>query len=224
MTDRLFIGEKNYSSWSLRPWLTLKWAGIPFEEVLIPLQQPGFGAQKIAEILAVSPSGHVPAFHAGRLVIWDSLAIAEWVAEQEPSLWPSDAAVRAVARSATAEMHSGFLAVRRAMPMNITRRCIAQTWREDTMQAIARLEELWEECRTLYGAHGPWLFGKRSIADAFFTPVATRFRSYSVGLRGVSAAYCKTLLGDADFCQWEAAAVPNSWDAPGYPVVDGLYE
>lgn len=223
MNNRLFIGPKNYSSWSLRPWLALKWAHIPFEEVLIPLDQPGYGIQGIAEVLAVSPNGTVPALHVGDLMIWDTLAIVEWAAEQVPSLWPTDPAVRAVARSATAEMHSGFAALRRSLPMNITGRCPAQPWPEDTVRAIARIETLWADCRSRFGASGPWLFGNRSIADAFYAPVATRLRSYSVELSTVANAYRDTLLEDETFREWEAASIPDSWDSPGYPIIDRLY-
>lgn len=125
MATVLFVGNKNFSSWSLRPWLCLRWAGIAFEERVIRLDQPGYGERRIAEVLAVSSAGTVPALEVDGLSIWDSLAIAEWAAEQVASgvLWPADPSVRAVARAATAEMHSGFAAVRRDLPMNLRRRC-----------------------------------------------------------------------------------------------------
>jgi glutathione S-transferase len=223
MTNRLFIGPKNYSSWSLRPWLALKWAAIPFEEIIIPLAQPGYGEQSIADVLAVTPNGTVPAFHHGDHVIWDTMAIAEWAAEQKPALWPTEQMVRAVARSATSEMHSGFGALRRDLPMNITRRCPAQPWAGDTARSIARIEKLWEHCRARYGQTGPWLFGERSIADAFFAPIATRFRTYSVPLSPIAEAYRDTVLSDASFLEWEEECIPDSWDTPGYPVIDRLY-
>lgn len=225
MKLQLLIGPKNYSSWSLRPWLCLKWAGIPFEERMVDLAQPGYGKQGIAEILEISRSGRVPILRGGNLVVWDSLAIAEWAAENSrgAKLWPEDAAARAEARAASAEMHSGFSDLRRDLPMNITRRCAAQTWPIETAAQIARVEELWTSSRQKYQSLGPWLFGARSIADAFYAPVATRFRTYSVKLGSAAQAYMETMLDDADFKRWEAGAEPNSWDRPGYPIIDRLY-
>lgn len=226
MKLQLLIGPKNYSSWSLRPWLCLKWAGIPFEERMIDLAQSGYGKQGIAEILDVSRSGRVPILRGDDFVVWDSLAIAEWAAEnvREAKLWPEQTQVRAEARSATAEMHSGFSDLRRDLPMNIARRCPAQSWAAGTAAQIERIEEIWTSCRQKYGSRGPWLFGARSVADAFYAPVATRFRTYGVDLGPVAQEYRDTVLGDADFKLWEAGAVPNSWDKPGYPVIDRLYE
>lgn len=234
MSNVLFIGYKNYSSWSLRPWLVLRWAGIPFEERVLRLDQPGYGQQQIADVKAVAPNGTVPALHADglsdtpgdRLVIWDSLAIAEWAAEQVAPgvLWPQDPALRAQARSATCEMHSGFGAVRRDLSMNIRRRMErAPVWPEDTRRQLARLDELWSGLRAQHSHRGPWLFGMRSIADAFFTPVATRLRTYAVELSEAAAAYRDTLLGDADFLVWEADCIGDSWDASGHSIIDGLY-
>jgi glutathione S-transferase len=225
MTNVLFVGNKNYSSWSLRAWLCLRWAGIPFQERLIQLDQPGYGEQRIAQVLHASPNGRVPCLHADDLVVWDSLAIAEWVAEQrtKEDAWPADARQRAEARSITAEMHSGFSALRQNLPMNILRRCAAQPWDKATQSDIARIDSIWTTLRTRAEALGPWLFGTRSIADAFYAPVATRMRTYSVRLSPLSQNYCKTVLTDADFKDWESASVPNSWDRPGYPVIDGMY-
>jgi glutathione S-transferase len=221
----LTIGNKNYSSWSLRPWLCLRWAGIAFREHLVRLDAPGYGQGGVAAVKAVSPSGTVPVLQVGTLTIWDSLAIAEWAAEQvSPGvLWPQEAARRAEARAATAEMHAGFAPVRRDLPMNIHRRCPPQPWAAETERSLARLTTLWEECRARYASEGPWLFGTRSIADAFYTPVATRLRSYGVALPAAAAAYRDTLLADADFLAWEADSQPNSWDVSGYSVIDRLY-
>ena len=226
MSNVLFIGYKNYSSWSLRPWLVLRWGGIPFEERVLRLDQPGYGRQEIAEVKAVSPNGTVPALDADGATIWDSLAIAEWAAEQVAPgvLWPEDPALRAQARSAACEMHSGFAAVRRDLSMNIHRRLDAQPdWPDDTRRALARIDELWRGLRERHAHLGPWLFGRRSIADAFFTPVATRLRTYAVPLSTIATAYRDTLLSDPDFLAWEADAIPDSWDASGYSVIDGLY-
>jgi glutathione S-transferase len=226
MTNILHLGNKNYSSWSLRPWLCLRWGGIPFQEHLIRLDQPGYGKQAIAEVKAVAPNGTVPALNADGVTIWDSLAIAEWAAEQVAPgvLWPADPALRAQARSATCEMHSGFAAVRRDLSMNIHRRLAHQPdWPEDTRTALARIEALWTSSREQHGATGPFLFGQRSIADAFFTPVAARLRTYAVPMPAIAEAYRDTLLADPDFHVWEADSLPDSWDASGYSVIDGLH-
>lgn len=223
MTNTLFIGPKNYSSWSLRPWLVLRWGGIDFNEKYIPLDQPGYGIGQIAEVKAVSPSGTVPALHVDDLVIWDTLAISEWAAEQVPALWPADAAVRAQARAVVAEMHSGFAGIRRDLTMNIKRRCASQAWPDDTQRNLQRLFELWADCRGRFKKDGPWLFGTRSIADAFYTPVATRLRTYSVPLDADCQSYVDTLLNDEDFLAWEKVCETDVWDQPGYPVIDGLY-
>lgn len=223
MANVLYIGGKNYSSWSLRPWLVLRWAGIAFEERLIRLDQPGYGAQGIAEILGVSPNGRVPCLHADDLVIWDSLAIAEWAAEAVPALWPADKRKRAEARSVTAEMHSGFSSVRNDLPMNIRRRVKAQDWRPETRAELARLDRLWKNLRERHASDGSWLFGARSIADAFYAPVAARVRTYGVSLSAPATAWCEAVYADADFRAWEEASIPNSWDASGYSVIDGKY-
>ncbi len=201
----LYLGNPNYSSWSLRPWLCLKWARVDFDEQFIELDAPGYGDAKIAAVLAVSPSGRVPALHVGDTVIWDSLAIAEWAAEQasgEPLL-PADQLLRAQVRSATAEMHSGFAAVRRDLPMNIRRRCTARGLPAETLADIARADALWSGLRAAHASDGPHLFGRRSIADAFYTPVATRFRTYGIKLSALAQAYCDTLLADTAFREWE---------------------
>lgn len=204
MTTTLFIGPRNYSSWSLRPWLVLKWAGILFEERLVDLDAPGYGERKIAAVAAVSPGGTVPALLHGDLKLWDSLAISEWAAEQKPGvLWPKAAHARALARAVTCEMHSGFGGVRRNLSMNIRRRCEAKDLPADTLRDIARIEEIWTEYRNAHRGEGVHLFGARSIADAFFTPVATRFRTYGVKLGPVAQSYVETLLADAAFREWE---------------------
>lgn len=203
----LHIGNKNYSSWSLRPWLALTWGGISFEEHLIPLGGPGYGKSKIAEVLQVSPSGRIPVLHVGELIIHDSLAICEWAAEQAPSLWPADPATRAIARAISAEMHAGFSSLRHQLPMNIRRKTPARDWNEDTRADIARVQEIWTSTRARHAAQGPWLFGTRTIADAMYAPVCTRFRTYGVALDATCQAYCETLFADPGFHAWEAAAL-----------------
>jgi glutathione S-transferase len=225
MTRTLYIGNKNYSSWSLRPWLCLRWAGIAFEEREVRLDQPGYGRQAIDEILKVSPNGRVPCLHADGHTIWDSLAIAEWAAEEKPNagLWPPDRPTRAHARSVVAEMHAGFASLRRDLSMNIRRRVAVSNWPVETRADIDRIDAMWSDLRTRYGKAGPWLFGARTIADAFYAPVATRMRTYGVTLSPPAQSFCEAVFADPDFRAWETASVPNSWDASGYSVIDGLY-
>jgi glutathione S-transferase len=216
MPNMLYIGNKNYSSWSLRPWLCLRWGGIPFEETVIRLDQPGHGRQQIAAVKAVSPSGTVPVLNADGVVIWDSLAIAEWAAEHTVPglLWPIDPALRAQARSATCEMHSSFAAVRRDLPMNIHHRLSTQSdWPEDTRAGLTRIDALWTDLRERHAHLGPFLFGQPCIADAFFAPIATRLRSYAVPVSAVAGVYRDTLLNDPDVLAWERDSLPDSWDA-----------
>lgn len=208
----LYIGNKNYSSWSMRPWLALRWGGVPFEERVIPLGGPGYGKSRIPEVLAVSPSGRVPALSVEGVTIWDSLAICEWAAERAPSLWPADPIIRALARAAACEMHSGFAALRRDLSMNIRRRTSPRDWPEDTRADIARVEELWSDL--LARSRGPFLFGGKSIADAMYAPVCTRLRTYGVAVAPAAQAYCEAIFADADFRDWEAAAAAEPWTIP----------
>jgi glutathione S-transferase len=208
MAMTFYYAVRNYSSWSLRPWLALTWAGLKFEERFVDLDQDGYGESAVKEARAVSPSGKVPALVVDGLTIWDSLSICEWAAEESPAaqLWPRDRRVRAEARSAAAEMHSGFPALRRDLTMNIRRRVAAQNWADDVKRDIARMTELWTTFRASPRGEGHYLFGARSIADAFFTPVATRFRTYSVTLPPLAQAYADTLLADPAFLEWERRA------------------
>lgn len=157
----------------------------------------------------------MPALQIGDLAIWDSLAIAEWTAEHAPqaALWPRDPAQRALARAVTCEMHSGFSVLRAALPMNIRRRCPAQNWSKDVRLDLARIEDIFTQCRNEHGKAGPYLFGERSIADAFYTPVATRLRTYGVESGRVAQDYCATLLADDAFLEWEKLAQAE-WKGP----------
>jgi glutathione S-transferase len=203
----LHIGNKNYSSWSMRPWLALKWGGVPFEENVIALGGEGYGLSEIKEVRAVSPSGRVPALHVGDHVIYESLAICEWAAEQTPSLWPADPLVRAEARAAASEMHAGFFALRAAMSCNIRRRVERQPeWNSATRADLSRLFELWGGLRARYGDRGQFLFGQRTIADAMFAPVCTRLRTYAVETPEIAQAYCAAIFADPAFKEWEQAA------------------
>lgn len=196
----------------MRPWLALTWGGVAFEEKLIPLGGEGYGKSQIREVLAVSPSGRVPALHVDGIVVHDSLAICEWAAERAPSLWPTDAAVRAVARSAAAEMHAGFAALRNALSMNIRRRLErAPDVSAEARADLDRLYALWSGLRATYGKGGPYLFGARSIADAMYAPVATRLRTYAIPTPPEAAAYCDAIFADAAFKAWESAALAETW-------------
>lgn len=208
----LHIGNKNYSSWSMRPWLALKWGGVPFEEHIIPLGGEGYGRSQIKEVRAVSPTGRVPALHVGDVVIYESLAICEWAGEQTPSLWPSDPLVRGEARAAACEMHAGFAAIRRDMSCNVRRRLEKQPdWPADTREDLDRLYALWGGLRARFGGDGEFLFGPRSIADAMFAPVCTRLRTYKVDAPDIAVAYCAAIFADPVFQEWERAAIAEPW-------------
>jgi glutathione S-transferase len=210
MAYTLIIGDKNYSSWSLRPWLAMKHAGIPFAEARIRLRQP----ETKAEILRHSPSGKVPALKTDGLVVCDSLAILEYLAEAPPqaSLWPKDKATRAVARSVSAEMHSGFATLRNEMPMDLLSTLPAPPIGEALRGEIARIVEIWRGLRVEYAKHaGAFLFGAFSNADAMFAPVATRFRTYRVDLSafgddGTAQSYAETLLALPAMAEWTKGA------------------
>lgn len=206
---QLIIGDKNWSTWSMRPWLVLERHSIPFEERHIRLRQD----DTQAKIAPLSPSGKIPALIDGDLLVCDSLAICEYLADRYPEkgLWPSDQNARALARSAAAEMHSGFGPLRKECPMDLTLRTTLELG-EDTQKDVRRLVILWAGLRGRYAAAGPFLTGDWSIADAFFTPVATRLRTYGVNLAdygddGVAQAYVETLLSTTEFLAWEKGAL-----------------
>jgi glutathione S-transferase len=176
MTDRtLVIGNKNYSSWSLRAWLLLRQAGIPFREIRIPLDQD----TTHAAILKHSPTGKVPAVIDGNLTVWESLAVCEWAADRFPEkgLWPTDREVRAAARAVATEMHGGFPALRQNLPMDIRRRYPNHSWPAVAQADIDRVQAIWRDCRQRFGAGGPFLVGRFCVAEAMYAPVAARFRS-----------------------------------------------
>ena len=204
----LSVGSKNVSSWSLRPWLVMKMARIPFEEVRIRLRTP----ESKAEILAVSPSGKVPALKieedGASQTVWDSLAISETLAERHPEarLWPEKAAPRACARSITAEMHSGFPNLRRVLSMDITARHPTPALEDEVQAEIARVVAIWTEALNRHEGEGGFLFGRFSIADAFFAPVVTRFETYAVHLPAVAQAYAQRILALPAMHEWTAAA------------------
>jgi glutathione S-transferase len=198
----------------MRPWLALRWGNLAFETRVLPLGGPGYGTRESPAVLAISATGTVPALHFGEGSISDSLAISEWAAEQAPSLWPSDPMARSYARAAACEMHAGFSALRSAFPCNIRRRAGARALSDEVKREVARLDGLWTQLRGRFGANGPYLFGQKTIADAFFTPVATRFRTYGVDLQGQAGVYVQTLLSDPEFREWESLAEQEPWTIP----------
>ena len=197
----LYIGNKNYSSWSLRAWVLMRAAGIPFQERRILLSTP----ESRQRLLAVSPSGRVPCLHDGDTVVWDTLAIAEYLAERHPGLWPAASAARAWARCVAAEMHSGFADLRTQFSMDLRRRETARP-APGTATDIARIDTIWREGRERFGQEGEFLCGAFGIVDAFWCPVAYRFRSYGVALTGASASYCRSLLAFPAMQEWAADA------------------
>lgn len=205
----LYIGNRNISSWSLRPWLALKAAGAAFEEKLIVLRATDATDYRdglAADLLAVNPAGHVPALHDGDLVVWESLAICEYVAELFPDagLWPADRRARAKARALAAEMHAGFADMRREMSMDIGGRHPGKAFSTGAMADAGRAIAIWEECLAETG--GPFLFGRFGIADAMFAPVATRFRTYGVALPPAASAYAAAVLAYPPMVEWCKAA------------------
>lgn len=202
----LVLGNKNFSSWSLRPWLALRQAGIPFEERVMLFETPGWRD----EILKYSPTRKVPALRDGDLVVVESLAICEYVAEKFPAagLWPDDIAARAVARSVATEMHAGFGAMRGALYMDIAARHTKDVLTPETKADVERVQTIWEECRTKFGAGGPFLFGRFSIADAMFAPVVFRFLTWNIPVTKPAAkAWYETMLALPAMKEWEAAGL-----------------
>jgi glutathione S-transferase len=221
MNYRLVIGNKNTSSWSMRPWLVLRHAGIAFSEINIDLRAPDAKAQ----ILAHSPSGKVPALVVGDpaadgFVIWDTLAIIEYLAETHPDahLWPADSRARAFARAVSAEMHSGFQQLREHCPMDLLARTPRDTLAEPVAADVRRIVAIWRDCRRRFGSAGPHLFGAFSAADAMYAPVASRFRTYVPNLAahgddGVAAQYVATVFANPAMREWQDGAEAKRKDA-----------
>jgi glutathione S-transferase len=200
----LVIGSKNFSSWSMRPWLALKQCEVPFDEVVVPLYHPDTDER----IRPHSPSGFVPVLKDGPLTVWDSMAICEYIAERFPEagLWPSEVEARAVARSVSAEMHSGFAEMRRCLNMNCKAVFPGFKVPDEAARDVARVKAIWGNCRRRYGSGGDFLFGAFSIADAMYAPVVSRFQTYDVKLEGAAADYAAAVRGLADLREWVAAA------------------
>jgi glutathione S-transferase len=209
MTLKLVIGNKNYSSWSMRPWLALRANGIAFDEIFIPLYTGQADKQRI---LGFTHSGKVPALIDGDVTVWDSLAIIEYAAERfaDAQLWPEDRAMRAHARSISAEMHSGFMALRNQCGMNLHRPVRAIALSADAGADIARIQQIWLECRARHGKLGPFLFGAFGAADAMFAPVVHRFRSYAIAVKPEAQAYMDTMMSLPAFQEWTRAALAET--------------
>lgn len=208
----LIIANKNYSSWSLRPWLAMTMAGLDFDETLILLDTPGTKKQ-IAEH---SKAGRVPILRHGKVTVWETLAILEYLAETFPekNFWPKAKAARAVARSISNEMHAGFSGLRNACPMNLRRPQKPVVLNEATRADIARIEEIWRDCRKTYGKGGKFLFGKFCNADAMFAPVVTRFETYAIPVAKDTRAYMDAVLATKAFQKWKSAALKETWIVP----------
>jgi glutathione S-transferase len=224
MALKLIIGNKNYSSWSLRPWIAMKVAGITFDEQVIPLYEPGSREQ----ILKYSPAGKVPVLIDGETHIWESLAILEYLAEKFPKagLWPADPAARGQARAVASEMHAGFQALRKNCPMNLWLPVKKRPQPDDVMENVRRIDALWSDCRSRYGKAGPFLFGSFCAADAMYAPVASRLHTYDIAVSAVSRAYIDTILALPAFAEWRAAGLKETWvmqgNEPDWPVVRGI--
>jgi glutathione S-transferase len=201
----IYLGNRNYASWSLRAWLALKATGAAFEEVVIPILVPG----SKETLLKYSPSGKVPALHHGDIVVWDSLAICGYLGDIFPDagLWPTDPAAKAMARSTSAEMHSSFMMLRREFPMNIRSSFPGREISPEAQADINRVMVIWRQCRNRFGEkNGDFLFGPFTIADAMYAPVVTRFRTYKIDLEREADAYCDAITALPAMQEWAAAA------------------
>ena len=209
MSLKLVIGNKNYSSWSMRPWLAMRATQIAFEEIFIPLYT---GQNDKNRILAFARSGKVPILIDGETTVWDSLAIIEYLAERFPDarLWPENRAERAHARSISAEMHSGFLSLRSECGMNLHRPVGAIKLSEDARADVARVQEIWTDCRARYGKRGPFLFGAFGAADAMFAPVVHRFRTYAIAVSLDVKTYLETMMALPAFGEWSEAGLAET--------------
>ncbi len=204
----LVIGNKNYSSWSLRPWIVLTHFKIPFNEVLIPLALP----ESKKQVLKYSPTGKVPLLKYGKITVWESLAICDYVADLFPkkNMWPKDPAKRAYARSVASEMHAGFFNLRKACPMNVKKRTTINLTPE-VEKDIKRITTMWDDARKRFGKGGDFLFGDFSIADAMYMPIVARFRTYNISVGKSARKYMDTMLNLPAFKEWEHAALKETW-------------
>jgi glutathione S-transferase len=212
MALSLIIGNKNYSSWSMRPWIAMKATGIAFTEEVISLNAPDFKPR----VSKVSGTGKVPVLSDGDVHVWESLAILDYLAEKFPDagLWPSDPAARAYARAVAAEMHAGFVPLRRHLPMNMWRPVRPRELPDDVAANVRRVEYIWTDCRTRFGQGGPFLFGRFGAADAMYAPVVSRFVTYGVEIGPVARDYMATMTSLPAWAEWRAAAIKEPWILP----------
>ena len=212
MALHLIIGNMNYSSWSFRPWIAMKVAGIAFDEEVVSLDAKDFKER----VTKVSGTGKVPALTDGKVQVWESLAILEYLAEKFPDLrlWPADPVARAHARAIAAEMHAGFVPLRRALPMNMWRPVIRRELAPDVQSNVRRIEAMWTDCRTRYGAEGAFLFGKFGAADAMYAPVVSRFHTYDVEVNAATKAYMAAVMALPGWAEWRASALAEPWVLP----------
>lgn len=213
MSLKLILGNKNYSSWSLRPWIAMRHAGLIFEEEVIPLYEPGSRER----VLKYSPTGKVPVLVDGDMTIWESLAILDHLAERFPDtrLWPDDPKPRAHARAVAAEMHAGFSALRRNCPMNMRRVGRPRGLPPEVDADVRRIDEIWRDCRSRFGQGGPFLFGRFGAADAMYAPVVSRFASYAIAVSPASKTYMDAMMALPAWEEWGAAGVAEPWIMPG---------
>ncbi len=214
MSLTLVIGNKNYSSWSLRPWLFLKHHGIPFEEVRIPL----YREDSPSRIAVYSPAGKVPVLVDGDITVWDSLAILEYLADRFPETagWPGAPSARAKARAVSAEMHAGFQSLRTHCGMNCRRPPVAKELPEAVQKDVARIARIWQDCREQYAKDGPWLFGRFTIADSMYAPVALRFHSYRLDAGPAAREYVDTVLAHPAMAEWIEAGKAETETIPAF--------
>jgi glutathione S-transferase len=212
----LLIGNKNYSSWSLRPWIAMKVAGIAFAEQVISLDAADFKER----VRKISATGKVPALADGQTQVWESLAILEYLAEKFPQarLWPAEQSARAHARSIAAEMHAGFPPLRRHYPMNVRRPVKRREPTAEVVEHINRIDTMWADCRSRFGRAGPFLFGAFGAADAMYAPVVSRFHTYGVDVGPVARAYMEAVMGLPAWAEWCAAALQEPWVLPSDEV------
>jgi glutathione S-transferase len=212
MTLKLIIGNKNYSSWSFRPWLAMKVAKVGFDEEVICLTASEFKPR----LNAIGGSGKVPVLIDGPVRVWESLAIVEYLAERfsGANLWPADAATRAEARAIAAEMHAGFGALRRELPMNMRRVPKARTLSAEAQQDVRRIEAIWALCRSRSSNAGPFLFGPFGAADAMYAPVVSRFHTYGVDVGRIAQAYMQEVMALPAWSEWQTAALQEAWILP----------
>jgi len=209
MALHLIIGNKNYSSWSFRPWLAMKVAGIAFEETVISLDAADFKAR----VAAKDASGRVPVLIDGDTRVWESLAIIEYLAEKFPAagLWPRETQARAHARAIACEMHAGFLPLRRRLPMNVWRPVLPRALDDGAVANVARIEAIWNECRARFGAGGPFLYGSFGAADAMYAPIVWRFHTYAVEVTPNARAYMGAMMKLPAWNEWRDAALREPW-------------